>query len=130
MILDFWATWCTPCKASFPGMQLAVKKFKDNPDVKFFFIDLWENGDYYAEDVRKFIKDSHYDFRVLLDEKLSGSKYTKVGQLYNIIAIPTKIVIDKTGNIRFTYTGNSGTPNKVLDEVTAMIELADKPNKD
>jgi peroxiredoxin len=130
VILDFWATWCTPCKTSFPGMQLAVKKFKNNPDVKFFFIDLWENGDYYAEDVRKFIKDSHYNFRVLLDEKLSGSKYTKVGQLYNITAIPTKIVIDKTGNIRFTYTGNSGTPNKVLDEMTAMIELADKPNKD
>jgi|GEM_PF-2543270 len=129
VILDFWATWCMPCKASFPGMQLAVKKYKNNPNVKFLFVDLWERGDYYADEVRKFIKDSHYDFHVLLDEKLSGSRYTKVGQLYNINAIPTKIIIDKKGNIRFTFTGGSATPNKLLDEVTGMIELAEKPNK-
>jgi thiol-disulfide isomerase/thioredoxin len=130
VILDFWATWCTPCKASFPGMQLAVRKYKNNPNVKFLFVDLWETGDYYTDDIRKFIKDSHYDFHVLLDEKLSGSKYTKVGQLYNINAIPTKIIIDKKGNIRFTFTGGSATPNKLLDEVTAMIELVEKPNED
>lgn len=133
VILDFWATWCIPCKASFPGMQLAVKKYKNKPNVKFLFVDLWENGDYYADEVRKFINDNHYNFRVLLDERLSGGKNTKVGQLYGINAIPTKVVIDKKGDIRFVFTGNSGTPNKILDEVTAMIELANnpenKPNK-
>jgi len=130
VILDFWATWCMPCKASFPGMKLAVKKYKNNPNVKFFFVDLWETGDYYVTDVKKFINDNHYDFRVLLDERLSGSKYTKVGQLYNINAIPTKVVIDKKGNIRFVFTGNSGSPNKILDEMTAMVELAGKSNAD
>jgi thiol-disulfide isomerase/thioredoxin len=46
VVVDFWATGCGPCKASFPGMQKRVAKFKDNPDVKFVFVDTWErDGD-------------------------------------------------------------------------------------
>ncbi len=67
VILDFWATWCGPCIRSFPGMQMAQEKYKNNPNVKFLFINTWEQGDNYLPKVKKLIADKKYtEFTVLL----------------------------------------------------------------
>ncbi|MDB5131120.1 MAG: resA 6 [Mucilaginibacter sp.] len=128
VIVDFWATWCGPCKASFPGMQMAVNKYKDDPNVKFLFVDTWENGDNYTPGVRQFIADNKYSFHVLMDEKGEDGKQSKVVNTFGVTGIPTKFVIDKNGNIRFMYVGYSGTPEKLVDEVTAMIDMAGNPD--
>jgi peroxiredoxin len=127
VIVDFWATWCGPCKASFPGMQMAVNKYKDDPNVKFLFVDTWENGDKYVDEVKKFITDNKYTFHVLIDEKVDDGKQAKVISSYNVDGIPTKFIIDKNGNIRFKYVGYSGTPEKLVDEVTNMVDMASSP---
>ena len=127
VIVDFWATWCGPCKASFPGMQLAVNKYKDDPNVKFLFIDTWENGKDYEAGVRKFITANNYTFHVLIDEKNDAGRQAKVVTAFDVSGIPTKFVIDKAGNIRFKYIGYSGSTDKVLDEVVNMIELTANP---
>ena len=123
VIVDFWATWCGPCKASFPGMQLAVNKYKDNPNVKFLFVDCWETADNYADGVKKFIADNKYTFHVLLDEKGNDGKQAKVVSSFNVSGIPTKFIIDKAGNIRFKYVGYDGTPEALMDEVSNMIDM-------
>lgn len=128
VIVDFWATWCGPCKASFPGMQLVVNKYKDDPNVKFLFVDTWENGDNYVDGVKKFIADNKYTFHVLIDEKNSEGKQAKVVTAYEVTGIPTKFIIDKNGNIRFKYIGYSGSADKILDEVTDMIDMAQNPD--
>jgi len=128
VIVDFWATWCGPCKASFPGMQMAVNKYKDDPNVKFLFVDTWETGDNYLPGVEKFIADNKYTFHVIMDEKGDDGRQSKVVSAFGVTGIPTKFIIDKNGNIRFKYVGYSGTPEKLVDEVTDMVNMAGNPS--
>ena len=77
VIVDFWATWCGFCKLSFPGMQIAVDKFKNNPDVKFLFLDTREKSDSYFGDAKKFIAENKYTFHVIFDEKDADGQQRK-----------------------------------------------------
>jgi thiol-disulfide isomerase/thioredoxin len=120
VVVDFWATWCGPCKASFPGMQKMVNKYKDDPNVKFVFIDTWENGDNKEKLVSEFINTNKYSFHVLMDND------SKVVADFKVDGIPTKFVIDKKGMIRFKAVGFDGSDDKLMTELTAMIEMASK----
>lgn len=127
VIVDFWATWCGPCKASFPAMQMAVNKYKNDPGVKFLFIHTWERDDKTpTENARKYVEEMKYNFQVLMDMKDQKTGANKVIESYKVTGIPTKFVIDKNGNIRFKLTGFSGGNDAAVEEVSAMIELSRK----
>ena len=124
VILDFWATWCAPCKASFPAMQMAVNKYKDDANVKFLFIHTWEQAANPLQDATNYIKSMKYSFEVLMDTKDAQTKVNKVVSSYNVKGIPAKFVIDGAGNVRFKLTGFDGSNEAAVDELTTMIDMA------
>ncbi|RZK41733.1 MAG: redoxin domain-containing protein [Pedobacter sp.] len=126
VILDFWATWCAPCKASFPAMQMAVNKYKDDPTVKFLFIHTWERSATPTKDAGDYIKSEKYTFDVLMDNKNPETKINKVVSDYKVTGIPSKFVIDPKGNVRFNIMGFEGSNEAAVDEISMMIDMARK----
>ncbi|KHF41900.1 thiol disulfide exchange role in cytochrome c biogenesis [Halalkalibacter okhensis] len=94
IMINFWATWCPPCRAEMPDMQ----RFYKNHDVVVLAIN-GTNTEGSSEQVKQFVDDLGLSFPILLDE--AGETYA----LYQIGPRPTSLFIDKSGMITHIHIG-------------------------
>lgn len=114
VFLNFWASWCGPCKTEMPDFERVSKEFSEGEDAVLLAVNLTDGFRETEDKARKFITDNGYTMKVLLDT--SGS----AANSYNIYSIPTTYVIDRDGSI-FTYM-EGARPGKVLLDILEELK--------
>jgi len=94
VLLNFWASWCVPCRAEMPILDDIHKKYES-----LGFTVLGVNVDLDSNKAIKYLKDTPVDFPVLYDPKGDVSK------LYSVSAMPSTAIIDRDGNVRYIHPG-------------------------
>ena len=125
IVIDFWATWCGPCKKAFPAMQQLVNNFKEDKQVEIYFISTQETKEGYKKEALAYLKEkglkitTHFDL-VKKGGGTNNASFSQYAKIFNSSGIPRKVVI-KDGKIRFTSEGYSGNPGQLVDELTNVI---------
>jgi thiol-disulfide isomerase/thioredoxin len=109
VLLDFWATWCMPCKMAMPGIQKLYEKYKGKP-VAIYGVNCWERGGNPVD----FWKKSGYTYPILLGGDLAATQYKVTG-------IPTFYLIGPDGKVLWA---SSGVGAAIEQELDRRIEAA------
>jgi thiol-disulfide isomerase/thioredoxin len=113
IVLNFWATWCGPCRIEMPLFEQTIAKYKNDPDVVFLAV----TTDQDRELVSPFLKEQKYKLPVVFAESLD--------EHYAVEAIPTTIVIDRRGSVSFRQKGFNSREDFIA-LLSGKIEAAKK----
>jgi thiol-disulfide isomerase/thioredoxin len=109
MVIDFWATWCAPCKASFPQLEALSKKAGDKVEVVGISVDDDKSG------VLEFAKANGATFAIGWDENQQIAKRWKVDKM------PTTFIVDSVGRVRYIHAAYHDGETDVMEKELAVL---------
>jgi thiol-disulfide isomerase/thioredoxin len=111
VLINFWATWCGPCRKEMPLLEQIQKKY-----ASLGFTMLGVNVEEDTTMMDTFLKDVPVTFPILLDPANGVSK------LYNVSAMPSTVIVDRKGNIRYLHQGyKPGDESTYQDMIRQLI---------
>jgi thiol-disulfide isomerase/thioredoxin len=111
VLINFWATWCGPCRKEMPLLEQIQKKYGPL-GFTMLGVNVEEDGRLFDA----FLKDVPVTFPILLDPANGVSK------LYNVSAMPSTVIVDRKGNVRYIHQGyQPGDEGKYQDMIRTLI---------
>jgi peroxiredoxin len=112
VMLNFWASWCVPCREEMPLLEQMHKKYKG---LGFTLVGV--NVDKDSALAEGILKATPVSFPVLLDPS------SKVAKLYNVATMPSSVIIDRKGQIRYVHRGyRAGDENTYLTQIRSLVK--------
>ncbi|MCJ1906995.1 peroxiredoxin family protein [Planococcus ruber] len=113
VILNFWATWCPPCRAEMPHMQNYFEEHAASSNVEVLAVNL-TTEDRGVDKVQNFVKEYELTFPIPMD------KEGEIGKLYQAVTIPTSYMIDTDGRVQNKIVGPMN--ETMMKEMIANME--------
>lgn len=111
VLINFWASWCGPCRQEMPLLDRLHQRYEDTG-----FAVLGVNVEGQAAPAREVVESTRVSFPVLIDEG------QLVSQLYRLEAMPSTIVVDRDGRVRYIHRGyKPGDESKYVEVVKELI---------
>lgn len=111
VMINFWASWCGPCRQEMPILSELHDKYKS-----MGFTVLGVNVEENSAEARKLLKEMPVSFPVLFDNESTVSKQ------YDVVAMPSTVLVDRNGNMRYLHKGyKPGLENTYVEQVRSLI---------
>lgn len=105
VIIEFWATWCAPCRFTMPSLDVIYRRYRDQ-GVEVLLINVGEN----SERIKKYVED-RFEATILMD------RHRKATRLYGVTGFPTLLIIDAQGQVLYAKSGYRGGLEKQLSQI-------------
>jgi len=121
-IYAFWASWCAPCQAAIPALEEIADIYKNDNNIEFAAVNLWEKTKNNIEIIEEFIKNNEPEYNILFDENNSAIS------LLSLTGLPSTVVIDADGFLRFKINGFSSTDDYLM-QINDIVDFLIEENK-
>jgi thiol-disulfide isomerase/thioredoxin len=111
VMINFWATWCGPCRTEMPVLEQLHKKYKP-----MGFTMMGVNVEPDSAGAVDWLKATPVTFPILFDTD------SKVSKLYAVSGMPSTVIVDRKGKLRYLHRGyKAGDENEYLDQIRALV---------
>jgi peroxiredoxin len=111
VMLNFWASWCGPCRQEMPLLESIYKKYN-----RLGFTLIGVNVEPDSNAANEWLKQTPVSFPILYD------KDSKVSRMYDVAGMPSTVIIDRSGKVRVLHRGyKPGDENEYLDSIRTLV---------